>query len=88
VVGLNYRRVLRWKAKVSAGEPALTAPGPKKAGQLPLAQLQAEIAALRHGRRRSRGTTELYLHLTITELKEAHRRFHPREKAGCEGWLK
>jgi integrase/recombinase XerD len=34
---------------------------------------------------RSLATTERYLHLTITELKEAHRRFHPREKAGCEG---
>lgn len=30
---------------------------------------------------RSLATTERYLHLTITELKEAHRRFHPREKA-------
>ncbi|MGH7994905.1 MAG: tyrosine-type recombinase/integrase [Opitutaceae bacterium] len=29
---------------------------------------------------RSLATTERYLHLTITELKEAHRRFHPREK--------
>lgn len=34
---------------------------------------------------RSLATTERYLHLTITELKEAHRRFHPREKAGCGG---
>ena len=25
-------------------------------------------------------TTERYLHLTITDLKEAHRRFHPRER--------
>jgi len=29
---------------------------------------------------RSLATTERYLHLTITDLKEAHRRFHPREK--------
>lgn len=28
---------------------------------------------------RSLATTERYLHLTITELKEAHRRHHPRE---------
>jgi transposase-like protein len=34
---------------------------------------------------RSLATRERYLHLTITELKEAHRRFYPREKAGCEG---
>jgi site-specific recombinase XerD len=25
-------------------------------------------------------TTQQYLHLTITDLKEAHHRFHPREK--------
>ncbi|HEV2208986.1 MAG TPA: tyrosine-type recombinase/integrase [Verrucomicrobiae bacterium] len=24
-------------------------------------------------------TTELYLHLTITDLKAAHHKFHPRE---------
>ncbi|MDD2710731.1 MAG: tyrosine-type recombinase/integrase [Verrucomicrobiae bacterium] len=30
---------------------------------------------------RSLATTERYLHLTIADLKEAHRRFHPREKA-------
>jgi integrase/recombinase XerD len=30
---------------------------------------------------RSLATTERYLHLTITELKEAHRRCHPREKS-------
>ena len=29
---------------------------------------------------RSLATTERYLHLTITDLKEAHRRCHPREK--------
>ena len=28
----------------------------------------------------SLATTERYLRLTITDLKEAHRRFHPREK--------
>jgi site-specific recombinase XerD len=26
-------------------------------------------------------TTERYLHLTITDLKEAHRKFHPREQS-------
>jgi integrase/recombinase XerD len=29
---------------------------------------------------RSLSTTERYLHLTVTDLKEAHRKFHPREK--------
>jgi integrase/recombinase XerD len=31
---------------------------------------------------RSLATTERYLHLTITELKEAHRKHHPRERRG------
>jgi len=37
---------------------------------------------------RSLATTERYLSLTITDLKEAHRRCHPREK-GVEkgGWI-
>jgi integrase/recombinase XerD len=30
---------------------------------------------------RSLATTERYLHLTITDLKEAHRKYHPRERA-------
>ncbi len=30
---------------------------------------------------RSLNTTERYLRLTITDLKEAHRKFHPREKS-------
>ena len=29
---------------------------------------------------RSLSTTERYLRLTITDLKEAHAKFHPREK--------
>jgi integrase/recombinase XerD len=41
-------------------------------------------ASLRHVQEllghRDLSTTERYLHLTITDLKEAHRQFHPREK--------
>lgn len=41
-------------------------------------------ASLRHVQEmlghRALTTTERYLHLTITDLKEAHRRFHPRER--------
>ena len=33
---------------------------------------------------RSLATTERYLRLTITDLKEAHRKFHPREQHGRE----
>lgn len=33
---------------------------------------------------RQLSTTERYLHLTITDLKEAHRKFHPRERGTGE----
>ena len=33
---------------------------------------------------RSLTTTERYLQLTITDLKEAHARFHPRERDQAE----
>lgn len=33
---------------------------------------------------RSLNTTERYLRLTITDLKEAHRKFHPRERASTQ----
>jgi transposase InsO family protein len=58
--GIGYRRLLRWRARLSAGKPVLVAPGPKKTANLPLAELKAEIAALQHGRRRTRGTAKLY----------------------------
>jgi hypothetical protein len=60
VVGIGYRRLLRWRKRSQAGQPVLVAPGPKKAGPLPLAELKAEITALRHGRHRSHGTGPLY----------------------------
>ena len=34
---------------------------------------------------RNLSTTERYLHLTITDLKEAHRKHHPREKTRQDG---
>ncbi len=56
---LSYRRLLRWRQRASAGAPALALPGPKKRGPLPLAEVQAQIAQLRHGRKRTHGTTAL-----------------------------
>lgn len=60
LVGLGYRRFLRWRGRAGAGKAALIRPGPKKTVALPIAALKAEIASLRHGRRRSRGTSGLY----------------------------
>lgn len=56
---LGYRRLLRWRQRASAGASVLAAPGPRKSGPLPLAEVQAQIAALCHGRKRTRGTTGL-----------------------------
>ena len=60
LVGLGYRRFLRWRGRVSTGKPVLIPPGPKKTAALPLAALKAEIAALSHGRKRTHGTGALY----------------------------
>jgi transposase InsO family protein len=59
-LGLGYRRLLRWQKRAGAGAPALARPGPKKTGPLPLEAVRAEVAALRHHRCRSEGTTALY----------------------------
>lgn len=58
-IGLTYHRLLRWRQRVRNGEPVLARPGPKKTGPLPLAEVRAEIAQLRHGRKRSHGTLTL-----------------------------
>ena len=58
-IGLNYRTLLRWQKRASTAEPVLARPGPKKRGPLPLTAVRAEIEALRHGRRRTRGVTAL-----------------------------
>lgn len=59
-LGLSYRRLLRWRQRHGAGAPTLLAPGPKKTGPLPLEAVRAEVAALRHHRRRSDGVVALY----------------------------
>jgi transposase InsO family protein len=58
-IGLGYKTLLRWRRRVSAGQPPLIPPGPKKTGPLPLGEVRREIEALRHGRRRSRGVGAL-----------------------------
>jgi len=59
-LGLSYRRLLRWQQRTGAGAPALVSPGPKKSGPLPLETVRADVAALRHHRRRSDGTVAMY----------------------------
>ena len=59
-LGLGYRRLLRWRQRAEAGEPALASPGPKKTGPLPLEAVRAEVTALRQHRHRSSGTVAMY----------------------------
>ncbi|HWT82766.1 MAG TPA: hypothetical protein VN648_28625, partial [Candidatus Methylomirabilis sp.] len=52
--------VLRWRARAQAGQPLLEPPGPKKPAPLDVQTLQERIRRLRHGRRRTAGTTALF----------------------------
>jgi len=56
--------VLRWRARAKAGAALLEQPGPKKPEPLDPATVQARIAELEHGPRRTAGTTELYAELS------------------------
>jgi len=50
----------RWRSRIGHQEPCVETPGPKKAVQMDLEAILAEVRELEHGRRRSRGTTTLY----------------------------
>jgi len=50
----------RWRLRMREGEVLVNAPGPKKVEPFDLAGLQQEIHSLRHGTKRSIGTTKLY----------------------------
>jgi transposase InsO family protein len=62
LAGIGYHRLLRWRKRASTGEPVLASPGPKKVGPLPLHEIKAMVADLRHRRRRTFGTVALYQH--------------------------
>jgi transposase InsO family protein len=59
-VGVAYSSFKRYKRRLSREQAAVFKPGPKKIGPLKLQDLMAEIRALSHARKRSRGTSELY----------------------------
>jgi hypothetical protein len=52
--------VLRWRARAKAGQPLLDQAGPKKKEPLNSPLLWLQIGNLRHGRRRTAGTTAAY----------------------------
>jgi hypothetical protein len=59
-LGLSYSTLMRWKRRLSMGQPAVRKPGMKKVRPLNLGQLREEIRGLDHGSKRSRGTGRLY----------------------------
>jgi hypothetical protein len=58
--------LLRWRARVKAGEPVLQKAGPKKKMPLDAVSIQTRIQQLDHGRRRTAGTTALQAELANT----------------------
>jgi hypothetical protein len=55
-----YSSFKRWKGRHGRGEALVQRPGPKKTALPDLNRLYEEIAGLRHGRKRSLGTGDLY----------------------------
>src|SRR5215471_873684 len=53
--------LLRWRARVKAGEPVLQKAGPKKKMPLDAELMRTRIQQLDHGRRRTAGTTALQI---------------------------
>jgi len=58
--GIAYASLMRWKSRLTDGATLIGQPGPKKVEALDLAALRAQIAALRHGRKRTEGIGALY----------------------------
>ena len=59
-LGVSRTTWQRWQTRAKRGEPPLQKPGPKKLGNLPLAEVGLEIEALRHRVKRTHGTGVLY----------------------------
>lgn len=59
-MGLSYDSFLRWKRRIKKGEEPVCRPGPRKLERIDLAGLQQAIANLKHARKRTSDTGELY----------------------------
>jgi transposase-like protein len=59
-LGLGYTTLMRWKRRLSKGQPPVEKPGPKKVTPLDLGQLRQKIQDIEHGGKRSRGTARLH----------------------------
>ena len=50
-LGLSYETLMRWRRRLSKGQPPVEKPGPKKIEPLDLGQLREKIRDLEHGAR-------------------------------------
>lgn len=88
---LPYSSLMRWKSRRQAGEALVQKPGPAKVEPLNVGELRRDILRLRHGDRRTQGTTSLYEQYRhqisrrdLQGLVEAARRELRREEAALE----
>ena len=96
--GLSYRTLMRWKARLAGGLPAVGKRGPKKVRPLNLNELKARIRDLDHGPKLSRGTGRLHgryrASISRRELnalvRQARRETSRRRRAAtcCLRWLR
>jgi len=85
--GIPHTDFVRWRGHIQAGEAAVERPGPKKVKPLDLDALREQVRWLRHGRKRTAGTGELYQEhrqaisrRDLQELVQEERRRQNRER--------
>jgi hypothetical protein len=87
-MGIPYPSFLRWRSREEKNLPLLLAPGPKKVAPLEVENLQLEIEGLKHRRKLSCGTGELYRRyrdqISRRDLNELVKTI--REDANLERW--
>ena len=60
MIGISAATYMRWKRRLHRGDEPLRKPGVKKIESIDLRDLRRRIGSLRHGKRRTAGTRQLY----------------------------
>jgi len=88
--GIGYRRFMRYKQRIDTGDPPLKPPGPKKIKPLDFGELAEHIGKLDHGKKRTRGTGDLYQSYKdvisrreFNQMVIAVRRDHHKDRSAC-----
>ncbi|MDD5533661.1 MAG: hypothetical protein PHC52_12780 [Syntrophales bacterium] len=87
-IGIAYPSFLRWRSRERQAQPLLLFPGPKKVEPLQVENLHREIEGLKHRRKLSYGTGELYRRyreqISRRDLQELVKTL--REERNLERW--